>query len=205
MGLSELMMMQSEELMPSEVHEYAEGIHQSAERLYRLIQNYLLYSRLIVMRSQGMTRFTSTYPCNSKMMIKTLSERKAKLCDRLDDLELNLAEFDLAISSEDLIKITDELIDNAFKYSQKGSKVIVSSQVTDKAWLFNILDGGRGMSDQQIADIGAFMQFERQFYEQQGMGLGLSLAKILVEFYGGNIDVQSQENMGTNLGISIPF
>ncbi|MCL1490362.1 MAG: ATP-binding protein [Pseudanabaena sp. Salubria-1] len=139
------------------------------------------------------------------MMIKTLSERKAKLCDRLDDLELDLAEFDLAISSEDLIKITDELIDNAFKYSQKGSKVIVSSQVTDKAWLFNILDGGRGMSDQQIADIGAFMQFERQFYEQQGMGLGLSLAKILVEFYGGNIDVQSQENMGTNLGISIPF
>ena len=113
------------------------------------------------------------------MMIKTLSERKAKLCDRLDDLELDLAEFDLAISSEDLIKITDELIDNAFKYSQKGSKVIVSSQVTDKAWLFNILDGGRGMSDQQIADIGAFMQFERQFYEQQGMGLGLSLAKIL--------------------------
>jgi two-component system, sensor histidine kinase and response regulator len=108
-------------------------------------------------------------------------------------------------SSEDLIKITDKLIDNAFKYSQKGSKVIVSSQVTDKAWLFNILDGGRGMSDQQIADIGAFMQFERQFYEQQGMGLGLSLAKILVEFYGGNIDVQSQENMGTNLGISIPF
>lgn len=81
----------------------------------------------------------------------------------------------------------------------------MSSQVTDKAWLFNILDGGRGMSDQQIADIGAFMQFERQFYEQQGMGLGLSLAKILVEFYGGNIDVQSQENMGTNLGISIPF
>lgn len=139
------------------------------------------------------------------MMIKTLSERKAKLCDRLDDLELDLAEFDLAISSEDLIKITDELIDNAFKYSQKGSKVIVSSQVTDKAWLFNILDGGRGMSDQQIADIGAFMHFERQFYEQQGMGLGLSLAKILVEFYGGNIDVQSQENMGTNLGISIPF
>jgi K+-sensing histidine kinase KdpD len=205
MGLSELMMMQSEELMPSEVHEYAEGIHQSAERLYRLIQNYLLYSRLIVMRSQGMTRFTSTYPCNSKMMIKTLSERKAKSYDRLDDLELDLAEFDLAISSEDLIKITDELIDNAFKYSQKGSKVVVSSQVTDKAWIFNILDGGRGMSDQQIADIGAFMQFERQFYEQQGMGLGLSLAKILVEFYGGNIDVQSQENMGTNLSISIPF
>jgi K+-sensing histidine kinase KdpD len=205
MGLSELMMIQSEELLPSEVHEYAKGIHQSAERLYRLIQNYLLYSRLMVMRSQGMTRFTPTYPCNSKMMIKTLSERKAKSYDRLDDLELDLAEFDLAISSEDLTKITEELIDNAFKYSQKGSKVVVSSQVTDKAWIFNIHDGGRGMTDQQIANIGAFMQFERQFYEQQGMGLGLSLAKILVEFYGGNLEIKSQENMGANLCISIPL
>jgi K+-sensing histidine kinase KdpD len=139
------------------------------------------------------------------MMISNLSERKAKSCDRLDDLELDLAEFDLAISSEDLTKITEELIDNAFKYSSKESKVVVSSQVTDNAWIFNIQDNGRGMTGQQIADIGAFMQFERQFYEQQGMGLGLSLAKILVEFYGGNIEIQSQENMGTNLCISIPY
>jgi signal transduction histidine kinase len=49
------------------------------------------------------------------------------------------------------------------------------------------------------------MQFERQFYEQQGMGLGLSLAKLLVEFYDGNIVIQSQENIGTNLCISIPL
>jgi signal transduction histidine kinase len=61
------------------------------------------------------------------------------------------------------------------------------------------------MNDQQIANIGAFIQFERQFYEQQGMGLGLSLAKTLVEFYGGKIDIQSQENVGTTLCISIPF
>jgi two-component system sensor histidine kinase/response regulator len=205
MGLSELMTMQSEELLPSEVHEYAEGIHQSADRLHRLIQNYLLYSRLIVMKSQGQTRFSSTYPCHSKMIISTLGDRKAKLCDRLDDLELDLAEFDLAISSEDLTKIAEELIDNAFKYSRKGSKVALSSQVTDNAWIFKIQDYGRGMTDHQISDIGAFMQFERQLYEQQGLGLGLSLAETLVEFYGGNIDIQSQKNLGTNVCISIPL
>ena len=61
------------------------------------------------------------------------------------------------------------------------------------------------MNDQQIANIGAFIQFERQFYEQQGIGLGLSLAKTLVEFYGGNVVIQSQENVGTKLCISIPL
>lgn len=205
MGLSELMMMQSEELLPYEVFEYADGIHKSAKRLYRLIQNYLLYSRLMLMRSQGQTRFNSTYPCDSQMIISSLGDRKARSCDRLDDLELNLAAINLAVSLEDLTKISEELIDNAFKYSPQGSKVVISSQMTDSEWVFTIQDHGRGMNDQQIANIGAFIQFERQFYEQQGMGLGLSLAKTLVEFYGGKIDIQSQENVGTNLCISIPF
>ena len=205
MGMSELMMMLSDELSPSEVHEYASSIHHSAERLYQLIQNYLLHSRLIVMRSQGETRFTSEYPCNSKMIISNLGDRRAKSGDRANDLELDLAEFDLSTSSEDLTKIVTELIDNAFKYSQKGTKVVVSSNVIDSKWILKIQDRGRGMKEQQIANIGAFMQFEREFYEQQGMGLGLSLAKALVEFYGGKLDIQSQENLGTDICVSIPL
>jgi len=204
MGLSELMMIQSEELLPSDVYEYADGIHQSAKRLYRLIQNYLLYSRLMMMRSQGQTLFTSAHPSNSQMIISNLGDRKARSYDRLDDLEVNLTDVDLAVSSEDLTKITEELIDNAFKYSPQGSKVVITSQIIDTAWVLTIQDHGRGMNDQQITSIGAFIQFERQFYEQQGIGLGLSLAKTLVEFYGGKIDIQSQENIGTKLCISIP-
>lgn len=205
MGLSELMMLQSEELIPCEVYEFADGIRHSAERLYRLIQNYLLYSRLIVMRSQGKTRFTSAYPSNSKMIISLLGDRKARSCDRLDDLEMDLIDVDLAISSADLTKIVEELIDNAFKYSQKGSKVLLSSHITDCEWICKVQDHGRGMSDQQIANIGAFMQFDHQLHEQQGMGLGLSLAQTLVEFYRGKLNIQSQENLGTEICISIPI
>lgn len=205
MGLSELLMMQSEEIIPTEVYEYAHGIHRSAERLHRLIQNYLLYSKLVLLRSQGQSRFTSPYPCNSQITINSISERKARECDRLDDLELNIVEAELAISTDDLIKIVEELIDNAFKYSKQGSKVLVSTSIDDHQWIFKVQDSGRGMSAHQIENIGAYMQFERKFYEQQGMGLGLVIAQTLLEFYGGNIEVQSQENFGTNLCISIPL
>ncbi|ELS30496.1 MULTISPECIES: hybrid sensor histidine kinase/response regulator [Pseudanabaena] len=205
MGLSELMMLQSEELLPAEVYEYSEGIHHSAERLYRLIQNYLLYSRLIVMRSQGQSKFTSIYSCSSHITIAVVGDRKAKMYGRSSDLEMDLAETELAISSDDLAKIAGELIDNAFKYSPKGRKVYISSKVSEKAWILKIQDFGRGMSTVQIANVGAFIQFNRQFYEQQGLGLGLCLAKTLVEFYGGSINIQSQENEGTNLCISIPL
>lgn len=205
MGLSELLMIQDEELIPEEVYEYAEGIHRSAERLQRLIQNYLLYSKLMLLRSQGQTRFTSPYSCNSQMIISKIGDHKVKEYKRTDDLELDLAEFDLAVSSEDFIKIVDELIDNAFKYSEQGSKVAIRTQVIDQQWIFTIQDSGRGMNESQIANIGAYMQFERQFYEQQGIGLGLVLAKTLIEFYGGEIDIQSQEDLGTKISVTIPF
>ena len=205
MGLSELLMIQDEELIPEEVYEYAEGIHRSAERLQRLIQNYLLYSKLMLLRSQGQTRFTSPYSCNNQMIISKIGDHKVKEYKRTDDLELDLAEFDLAVSSEDFIKIVDELIDNAFKYSEQGSKVAIRTQVIDQQWIFTIQDSGRGMNESQIANIGAYMQFERQFYEQQGIGLGLVLAKTLIEFYGGEIDIQSQEDLGTKISVTIPF
>lgn len=205
LGLSELMMMQSEEFTPSEIYEYASGIHRSADRLYRLIQNYLLYSKLLLLRSQGLQRCTPSYPCNSFIVISSISDRKAREYERSDDLELNIAEVDLAISCEDLIKIAEELIDNSFKYSRKGTKVCISSHVNDLQWVLTIQDHGRGMNKEHIANIGAYIQFERRFYEQQGMGLGLILAKTLVEFYGGNTDIQSQETLGTSISITMPL
>ncbi len=198
-------MMQSEELLPSEVYEYANGIHRSAERLYRLIQNYLLYSKLLLLRSQGQAKFTSPYPCSSLIVISSISERKAIELGRMNDLELDIADIDLAVSSEDLSKIVEELSDNAFKYSSIGSKVSFCSSVVDANWVFTIKDNGRGMNQEQVANIGAYMQFERQFYEQQGMGLGLVLAKTLVEFYGGDIQVNSEENVGTTVCIKLPL
>jgi two-component system sensor histidine kinase/response regulator len=205
MGLSELLMMQSEQVTPLDVYDYAYGINRSADRLYRLIQNYLLYSKLLVLRSQGQPRFTSQHPCNSFVVFSNISQRKAREYERPDDLQIDITEVDLRMASEDLIKIADELIDNAFKYSSQGTKVCLSSYATDAHWVLTIKDHGRGMTKAQIANIGAYIQFERQFYEQQGMGLGLFLAKTLVEFYGGNLNIHSEETLGTSIRITIPL
>ncbi|MFN9649910.1 MAG: sensor histidine kinase, partial [Pseudanabaena sp.] len=133
------------------------------------------------------------------------SQRKAREYERPDDLQIDITEVDLRMASEDLIKIADELIDNAFKYSSQGTKVCLSSYATDAHWVLTIKDHGRGMTKAQIANIGAYIQFERQFYEQQGMGLGLFLAKTLVEFYGGNLNIHSEETLGTSIRITIPL
>jgi light-regulated signal transduction histidine kinase (bacteriophytochrome) len=47
------------------------------------------------------------------------------------------------------------------------------------------------MNVQQIANLGAYMQFNRKIYEQQGSGLGLILAKRLAELHGGQLTIQT--------------
>ena len=204
MGLSELMMMQSEELSYAEIYEYAQGIYCSAERLHRLIQNYLLYSKLLLLRSQQQ-QFTASYSSPSNLIVTEIAERRAKECDRLDDLDLETVSFELKMAPDDLCKVTEELIDNAFKYSPKGSKVRVSTRIESQKWILEVHDQGRGMSDKQIQGIGAYMQFDRQLHEQQGLGLGMSISKILVELYGGDMTINSQQYQGTDLSITIPL
>jgi len=60
------------------------------------------------------------------------------------------------------------------------------------------------MSPEQIAGIGAFVQFERKIYEQQGSGLGLTIVARLAKLHGGNLEVQSRPGNGTVVKITLP-
>jgi signal transduction histidine kinase len=60
------------------------------------------------------------------------------------------------------------------------------------------------MAPQQIADIGAYMQFERKLHEQQGSGLGLAIAKRFSELLGGSLTIKSQSDAGTIVTIILP-
>ena len=64
--------------------------------------------------------------------------------------------------------------------------------------LITIKDNGRGMSEDQIKKIHMFMQFDRERHEQQGLGLGLMIARRLTEIHGGNIRVISSSGNGHN-------
>ncbi|HEY9910194.1 MAG TPA: ATP-binding protein, partial [Thermosynechococcaceae cyanobacterium] len=68
----------------------------------------------------------------------------------------------------------------------------------------SISDLGRGMTDEQIAKIGTFAQFERKYYEQQGVGLGLKIVKKVVETHLRKFQVSSIYRQGTTVHIKLP-
>uniref|UniRef100_A0ACD5GQM0 Sensor histidine kinase n=1 Tax=Desertifilum tharense IPPAS B-1220 TaxID=1781255 RepID=A0ACD5GQM0_9CYAN len=109
----------------------------------------------------------------SQVIIQNTSIRQAQATNREQDLELDLIETDVPLSATSLQKIVEELTNNAFKFSTAGTPVKVSSQIGPSAFKLTVSDRGRGMSREQVANLGAYMQFERDYYEQQGSGLGL--------------------------------
>lgn len=207
LGFSELLLRHPEDLEKTEIHEMADGIHRAGQRLFRLIQNFLLYADLELVASkpetiEGWRQQKTPY---SRIIINNASLQQAKAAKREADLSMDLTDASVRISATSLQKIVEELINNAFKFSAVGTPVKIVSEIEQSCFKLSILDYGRGMSSAQIADLGAYMQFERRHYEQQGSGLGLAIAKRLVELHGGQLTIDSIPHQQTLVQVLLPI
>jgi len=178
-------------------------IRDNALRLQRLVDNYLLYTQLRLMKHQPeKNRHNFWKQCDQlspKEYLVPLARCKAEKVQRQDDLRLDISDGDMHMSGKSLQKITKELLENAFKFSEPGTPVQFTATFEDQHWLLKITDQGRGMTDEQIANMSAYMQFERQHYEQQGSGLGLEIARLLVQLHGGRLGIKSRPGQGTTV------
>jgi signal transduction histidine kinase len=213
LGFSKLLIDESNSLEHSEIREMSESIYKSGERLSRLIQNFLLYAELelIATDSKRIEALRSSRLSSASSVIEQMVIRKAKEAHREADLQLELVDSTVQIAKVRLEKIVEELLDNAFKYSQKGTPVRVVGapyprEVTSKGfYALSITDCGRGMTAAQIAEVGAYQQFERKLYEQKGSGLGLSITKSLAQLLGGHLTIESTPNKQTTIQVLLPI
>ena len=204
MGLAALLMEDYATLPPEEILESAKYIHESAMRLHRLIENFLVFSQIELMASESKKIETShsVAPVNVQEVIPELGRSIAARYHREDDLRLDITEASLLLPAENLRKIVEELVDNAFKFSDKGKPVAVTAEVSDHTFHLTIQDYGRGLTAEQISKIAPHTQFERKRYEQQGAGLGLVIAKRLTELLGGKMSITSEPGQETTVRVS---
>ena len=105
-----------------------------------------------------------------------------------------------------LAQVLDNLLDNAIRYSPAGETVTVEIQEEGEGWVCGVRDRGAGISAEHLPLI-----FER-FYradasrnrETSGAGLGLAIARALIQAQGGQISAESQAGQGTLVRVILP-
>jgi signal transduction histidine kinase len=193
-------------LDPKIIAEMSQEICQSGQRLERLIENFLIYAQLEIVGSdpQSISRLRSTSTSRPAELVRVAAIAQAEKAGRLNDLILDLADAPLPMAEDYFKKIAVELVQNALKFSDAGLSVCVRLAATADEVEFSVRDDGRGFSTEQISRVGAYMQFERKMQDEQGFGLGLAIAKKLVELHGGVLLIESNPGIGSTVTVKLP-
>ena len=204
MGTSELILTYHESMSPTELVDLIRGIQDSTQRLNRLVRNFIMFSELEAIAFGYQSLRDASETINVEAIIGFTAQTHAIKVNRAQDLELDLEDALIQISSHHLTKAIEEIVGNAFKFSLSGNPVRLFTKIDEHFFRLYVVDHGRGMTIEQIANIGAYMQFERKYYEQQGNGLGFIISKRIVELYGGELSVESMIGKQTSVCIKFP-
>jgi len=207
LGYGEIISTCADTLQPAELAEMGRNILESGQRLQRLIQNFLIYSQLELLRADDkeIAAMRAKRIEDVHEPLTLVARTKAQAAGRLNDLRADICRGGVSCAEDLLSKIVEEILGNAFKFSKPGTPVKFSVVPEGRLLKIVIADQGRGMKPEYINSIAAYVQFDRRQHEQQGSGLGLVIAKRLIELHGGTLALESAENAGTTATIRLPM
>ncbi|MBW4435945.1 MAG: hybrid sensor histidine kinase/response regulator [Pleurocapsa minor GSE-CHR-MK-17-07R] len=133
---------------------------------------------------------------------RMLSDKKGIFLDVVLEKDLPQFRFD----AQRIEQVLNNFLSNAFKFSESGSTVTISVRRLDGEVEFRVIDQGMGIRPDEITRI--FNEFQRTSNKPTGSesstGLGLSIARKLVELHEGRIGVKSQVGKGSSFYFTLP-
>ena len=184
-----------------ELKEYAEEIHSQSRKLEDLITALVKMSRL----ETGIFRLQPE--TNSLMTVLKRAYDQALPKAKLKNIELILSEGTDAKANIDLKWTTEavfNIIDNAIKYSGEGTSIKLKINTFEMFSSISVEDHGIGIGEEEIPKLFARFYRSRQVSDNEGIGVGLYLARQLTEEQGGYIKVKSAPGKGSTFELFFP-
>lgn len=187
---------------PEVIKDGLEVIEEEADRLTELIENLLAASKLQAQRMR-----LDMGDVQLDQLAARVVER-FHMQNRIHHFVLNFPP-DFPITQGDearLRQVLDNLISNAIKYSPNGGEIEVGGQTDDQSVTLYVRDEGVGMSESEQERIfDRFYRVDSNLSRRtQGAGLGLYLAKEIIEAHNGSLRVESQPGKGSTFYFTIP-
>jgi|GEM_PF-1934822 len=204
---SELLLRNDETLSPEDRQDFVSQIYVSNERLIALVHNLLDVSRIESGEGFEMNReLTNISELVQRVMKDINIFAKEKNMQIHDDLE-SIKDIEILIDAEKMTHAFRNLLDNAIRYSEKGTTIEVGGKRTSDGVEIYVRDKGIGIpKEEQHRIFGRFFRANNAvLHEPQGSGLGLWIVKSIVEMHNGIIRFKSDEGKGTTFYVSFPI
>ncbi len=168
-------------------------------RMYALINDLLDYSRV----KTGGKEFLQTD------MNKVLEQALSNLKLAIDNTHARITAATLPtleVDSGQMVELLQNLIGNAIKYRKPNEQPVIGIKAQRKTgdWIISVQDNGIGIAPQYYERIFGLFQRLHVWGEYEGTGIGLAIAKRIVERHGGHIWVESEPGVGSCFSFSIP-
>lgn len=188
--------------------EYIEHINHNSEKLLQIIGDIIDLSRLessqieITYEEASVNSIVNEIVDDARKIVKR--NEKSIIINVMNMLEEN---GDLIFTDRIWLKrVLNHLMDNAVKFTLEGSIRLSYTRENDNL-LFRVKDTGIGINKENLDHI--FEEFRQEINGHhrpfEGLGVGLTLAKEVIERMGGRIFVQSEKGVGSEFSFSIPY
>ncbi len=186
------------------VREYLELISKENNRLSRLVDNFLSFSRM-ERNKQQFQREELEAAAVVRSVTAAMGER-FKGPDCRVEVEVAPGLPKTYADSDALVTAILNLLDNAYKYSGADKRIALSAFAADGHVCFAVRDNGIGLSGRAKGKIfERFYQVDRNLSRREsGCGLGLSIVQFIVRAHGGTVDVESRPGEGSTFTLRLP-
>jgi signal transduction histidine kinase len=180
-----------------QVTDYLELVSKENERLTGLIDNFLTFSRM----ERNKQAFAMARTSPAAIARDAAEAVKTKFSKGRCSFEMNIPDDlpDVTADRDAMVTVLVNLLDNAYKYSYDDKQIELSVFSEDGSVCFRVSDNGVGISRRSVKKIfKRFYQVDRSLARNaEGCGLGLSIAKFIVDAHKGSITVSSKHGEGS--------
>jgi signal transduction histidine kinase len=203
-GYAALLMTGKMGQIPANVHDRLEKINKHSDSLVKFINALLDIARI----ESGRVEMQKTEQPLSAIVESTRDLLSPQIKEKNIQLSTTLAPQlpNIAIDASQIERVLINLIGNAIKFTPENGKISVRLSEENQQLMFEVSDTGIGMSEEDLNNLFTeFYRAENAINQNiKGSGLGLALAKKIIEAHGGKIWATSQLNAGSTFYFSLP-
>ncbi len=202
---TEILLTHTDKIQPSDTRKL-KIINDAVEQLKLLIDDLLFLVRIDLTSNLEELQFSDV---SFNLLLKNLKARFDPLAhSKKINFQIQILN-DISIkgNTAELNRMLTNLLENVFNYTEPGGKVLLSVKLTRETVIISVQDTGMGISTSDLPFI--FQHFWRgelaKSEQPEGLGLGLTIARAVVQKHGGTLEVSSQPGQGSCFDVHLPF